>query len=109
MACGKDLCSSPGDQTHVPCIGRQILNPWTAGDVPGSTSEQPTLANVCAAQRTSSRSGPRAPVSSGNLVTFASPGVDFVAYLLFMAADTGFPFMTAVLSYLFFNFVCFNF
>ena len=41
-------------------------------------------------------------MSSGDLVTFASPGADLVVYLLFMAADTGFPFMIVVLSYLFF-------
>ena len=34
-----------------------------------------------------------ATVSSGNLVTFASHCVDFDVYLLFMASDTGFPFI----------------
>ena len=28
------LSSQTRDQTHVPCIGRQILNHWTAREVP---------------------------------------------------------------------------
>ena len=27
------------DQTHVPCVGRWILNPWTTREVLGITSE----------------------------------------------------------------------
>ena len=29
-----DLSSLAGDQTLIPCIGRWILNPWTAREVP---------------------------------------------------------------------------
>ena len=29
-----DFSSPPMDQTHVPCIGRQILNHWTTREVP---------------------------------------------------------------------------
>ena len=29
-----DLSSPPMDQTHVPCIGRRILNHWTTREVP---------------------------------------------------------------------------
>ena len=29
-----DLSSLTRDQTHVPCIGRQILNHWTTREVP---------------------------------------------------------------------------
>ena len=29
-----DLSSQTRDQTHVPCIGRQILNHWTTKEVP---------------------------------------------------------------------------
>ena len=29
-----DLSSPTRDQTHVPCIGRQILNCWTIREVP---------------------------------------------------------------------------
>ena len=35
VACGMwDLSSPIRDQTHVPCIGRQILNHWTTREVP---------------------------------------------------------------------------
>ena len=30
--------SQTRDQTHVPCIGSQILNPWTTREVPEVTS-----------------------------------------------------------------------
>ena len=30
-----DLSSPTRDRTHVPCIGRQILNHWTTREVPG--------------------------------------------------------------------------
>ena len=33
-----DLSSLTRDQTHIPCIGRWILNHWTAREVPGMTS-----------------------------------------------------------------------
>jgi len=29
-----DLSSPVRDQTHIPCIGRQILNHWTTKEVP---------------------------------------------------------------------------
>ena len=36
MPCGmRDLSSPTRDQTHVPCIGRQILNLWISREVPG--------------------------------------------------------------------------
>ena len=35
LLCGTwDLSSPTRDQTHVPCIGRQILNHWTTSEVP---------------------------------------------------------------------------
>ena len=32
------LCSQTRDSTHIPCIGRQSLSPWTTGEVPLSLS-----------------------------------------------------------------------
>ena len=32
----QDLSSPNRDQTHIPCIGRQILSHWTTGEIPPS-------------------------------------------------------------------------
>ena len=37
--CGMwDLSASTKDQTHIPCLGRQSLNPWITRDVPSVVS-----------------------------------------------------------------------
>ena len=47
FSCIWDLSSPIGDQTGVPCIGRQILSHWASREVPGSTilRAQPELLN----------------------------------------------------------------
>ena len=41
-----DLSSLTRDQTHVPCIGRQILNHCTTGEVPGKPFQQILLEHL---------------------------------------------------------------
>ena len=38
-----DLSSPTRDQTHIPCIGGQIINHWTTREAPASLS----LMNAC--------------------------------------------------------------
>ena len=98
---GRIFVPPPGIEPTSPALEGGFLTPGPPGKSQGPLWNSRHL--LMSVQRredaaaTDWRLWAQGPCISGNLVTFASPGVDFVVYLLFMASGTSFPFMIVLL------------
>ena len=95
------LVPRPGIKPTSPALEGGFLTPGPPGKSQGPLWNSRHLLMSVQRREDAEAAGWRlraqGPCISGNLVTFASPDVDFVVYLLFMASDTSFPFMIVLL------------